>query len=132
MAPDASGSSSKGAGQSANPTLSSSTSSNTEPLPREEYAKKGWGSRINFQLSYGLKPCNLISLLSSHHFLIWSDAANLEADNSDDWKEGNRILDAMIKADMEEHEGWPGQGIVVTRCRSAEVAIGVEPLSRLI
>ena len=84
MAPDASGSSSKNAVQGANPTLSSSTSSNTEPLSREEYAKKGWGSRINFQLSYGLKPGSPISLLSSRHFLVWSDVAYLEAGSSDD------------------------------------------------
>ena len=56
MAPDASHSPSKDAGQNANPTLTSSTSSNTKRPSREDYAKKGWGSRMNFQLSYGLKP----------------------------------------------------------------------------
>lgn len=113
MAPDASDSSSKDAAWSANYTLSLSTSSNAERLSREDYAKRGWGSRINFQLSYGLKSGSQIPLLSFHPSLIWSDAAYLQADSSDDWEEGNRILDAMIKADMEEH-GFapvaPGKG----------------------
>ncbi|KAL2048846.1 hypothetical protein ABVK25_010904 [Lepraria finkii] len=51
---------------------------------REAYAKKGWGSRNNFQLSYGFKP-----------------------GNSEDWEEGNRILDAMIEADMENQRERP-------------------------
>ena len=67
MAPDASGSSSKDASQNANIPFSS-TSSNTERPSREDYAKKGWGSRMNFQLSYGLKPGSPLPLFSFHSF----------------------------------------------------------------
>lgn len=57
---------------------------------------------MNFQLSYELKSGSPLPLFSFHSFFTWSDAAYLQGGNYDDWEEGNRILDAMIKADREE------------------------------
>ncbi|KAK7052989.1 hypothetical protein VNI00_004310 [Paramarasmius palmivorus] len=51
-----------------------------KPLSRNQIIKQGWGDRVNFQLSYGLKM------------------------TPDDIDEGNRILDVLEQNEREEWE----------------------------
>ncbi|KAI9802543.1 MAG: hypothetical protein M1833_001615 [Piccolia ochrophora] len=58
---------------------SNPSQSNSERPSRNSVVKQGWGSFPKFLLSYGLKP-----------------------EKTEDWEEDNRILDALIEAEMEE------------------------------
>ncbi|MCJ1486495.1 hypothetical protein MMC06_006672 [Schaereria dolodes] len=83
MALDKCNSSSKSTDNSTGNPISST---NTERPSRNAFLTQGWGSRMNFQLSYGLKP-----------------------GNDDDWEEGNRILDALMESDMDERREQSAQ-----------------------